>query len=137
MQLDQDIVQELSALIDAFADEEQTAELDRQIRRGSYAGNQWGCQIALPLDGWDDASLWGYDTVGSHEYYFAQLYINGRPSVNDEPHIWITRDVQTLAQLVDRIANATGSDEAEVTDALADSLRSALARRVADSRSQR
>ncbi|MGA2924437.1 MAG: hypothetical protein ABSG43_00375 [Solirubrobacteraceae bacterium] len=128
MQLSQETVRELAALIDDLADYgDEIADLDRAIKRGMYGGDQWGCQFDLLLDGWEDRSVWGWDTDGENGSYFAQLYANGKPTVNDEPHVWITRDVQSLNQLVDEIANAVGAQRPEETiDAMADSLRRAL-----------
>lgn len=77
---------------------------------------------ALPLPGWEQASVWGWDIAEGS--LFAQLYLNGDDG-GDEPRIWITtlagwpatRDPQVLAEW---ISDAIGSSMAAALLALAD-----------------
>jgi hypothetical protein len=78
-------------------------------------------KVALPLPGWDQASVWGWDLPEGS--LFAQLYRNGDDG-GDEPRIWLTTlkgwpaitSPQTLAEW---IANATGVSLPDVLLALA------------------
>jgi hypothetical protein len=67
-------------------------------------------RYALPLDGYDDASIWGYDEQSAT--YFAQLWRNGRD--HDEPDVslnWFTRraEIQSPLGLAELISERTGA----------------------------
>jgi hypothetical protein len=73
----------------------------------------------LPLGGYDDASIWGYDAQGAT--YFAQLWHNG--SDGDEADVslnWFTRrsEIQSPLSLAEMISERTGATTAEVLRAL-------------------
>ena len=76
---------------------------------------------ALPLPGWEQASVWGWDIAEGS--LFAQLYLNGDDG-GDEARIWITTltgwpataDPQELAEW---ISDVTGGSMAEALIALA------------------
>ena len=75
---------------------------------------------ALLLPGWEDLSIWGYDT--GLRSFFAQLTRNGN-SDDDGPDVWITPGadfpaVTSPAQLQALIAGATGAKAADVTAAM-------------------
>ncbi|AGL15149.1 hypothetical protein [Actinoplanes sp. N902-109] len=75
------------------------------------------------LDGWDQQSIWGWDSGMS--CYFAQLTRNGNSDDNG-PDVWITPPAWPAMQLPDTlaqaIARATGADLATVSAAMNDSL---------------
>lgn len=70
---------------------------------------------ALPLEGWDQLSTWGYDS--GHASFFAQLTQNGRSDA-DGPQVWITPGRYPVMtnpdQLLTTIATATGAPPAAV-----------------------
>jgi hypothetical protein len=77
-------------------------------------------RYALPLQGYDNASIWGYDSQDMS--YFATLWRNESDSWND-PDVWINwftlqkqLDAQALAEL---ISARTGLSASEVLRAMA------------------
>ncbi|MFB6726755.1 hypothetical protein ACFCV3_41680 [Kribbella sp. NPDC056345] len=76
----------------------------------------------LLLDGWQDRSVWGYDTGTAS--LFAQLTRNSTPPEADRPDVWITPPTHpALSQhvhLAAYIAKATGAELPDVLDAMAD-----------------
>jgi len=86
----------------------------------------------LPLKGWGDRSIWGYDT--GMRAYFAQLWRDDGP-VTDKPQIWITplsarwsvaiEDVNDLARA---ITQTTGCTWQQVTAAMIESAPDLLSR---------
>jgi hypothetical protein len=78
---------------------------------------------ALFLDGWDERSTWGYDE--GQASWFAQLWRNGLGEERGAPHTWITPGpvtppIETLTELVTRIASATNASPAEIRAAMAE-----------------
>ena len=76
----------------------------------------------LILPGWDERSTWGYDD--GQASYFAQLWRNGVGEDRCPPHIWITPGavtppIESLGELVARIAAATDVTPGEVRAAMA------------------
>lgn len=74
---------------------------------------------ALLLDGWQDQSVWGYDTGTAS--LFAQLTRNENSDA-DRPDVWITpptypafREIRHLAHM---IVKATGADYPVVFEAM-------------------
>ena len=77
-------------------------------------------RYALPLEGFDDASTWGYDDQTAS--YFAQLWGNG--SDDDEPYPslnWFTRrsEIQNPLSLAELISQRTGASTDVVVRAMA------------------
>jgi hypothetical protein len=87
----------------------------RDLRRG------------LPLEGWGERSIWGYDT--GMQAFFAQLWRDdGPPEAADEPQYWITplsdrwpSAIEDPSGLARAIVQATGSTWREVTVAMIES----------------
>jgi hypothetical protein len=80
-------------------------------------------RLALPLAGYEKASVWGWDAqMGT---LFAQVYSNGENS-RDEPRIWITPPRYPATGLpevlAEWIATATVRADSEVLTAMAESL---------------
>jgi hypothetical protein len=78
-------------------------------------------RYALPLSGYDDASIWGYDELDST--YYAQLWRNGSDSWN-EPDLWLnwftaSQPISSAARLATMIAARTGISAAEVFRSMA------------------
>ena len=75
-------------------------------------------RYALPLDGYDNASVWGFDQQGAT--YYAQLWRNESDSWND-PDIWLSGmdPIGSAQRLAEMIAARTGLTPAEVARALA------------------
>jgi hypothetical protein len=75
-------------------------------------------RYALPLSGYENASIWGYDE--QQVSYFAQLWRNESDSWND-PDIWLPglRPLETPAELAYRIAARTSLGAGEVARAMA------------------
>jgi hypothetical protein len=75
-------------------------------------------RYALPLTGYDDASVWGYDDQGGT--YFAQLWRNASDS-RDEPDIWLSgmQPISSPLRLAEMISARTGASMATVTQAMA------------------
>ena len=75
-------------------------------------------RYALPLDGYDNASVWGFDQQGAT--YYAQLWRNESDSWND-PDIWLSGmdPIGSAQRLAEMIAARTGAGMAEVLRAMA------------------
>ncbi len=78
-------------------------------------------KVALPLAGWDQASVWGWDLPEGS--LFAQLYRNGDDG-GAEPRIWLTTlkgwpQVTAPQVLAEWIANVTAVSLPDVLLALA------------------
>lgn len=75
-------------------------------------------RYALALSGYEDASVWGYDSHG--QTYFAQLWRNTSDSWND-PDIWLSgmRPIRSPRLLAEMISARTGTSTAEVLQAMA------------------
>ncbi len=78
-------------------------------------------RYALPLDGYDHASVWGYD--GQSASYFAQLWRNSSDS-DEEPDVslnWFTgrREIESPQNLAELIRNRTGMGIGEVLRSMA------------------
>jgi hypothetical protein len=86
----------------------------------------------LPLAGWDNYSVWGFDTgVNS---FFAQLWKNDDDS-RAEPRVWITPGARytvpiiSVYELAGLIAAATGCSEVAVGEAMVQSVPDIMARK--------
>jgi hypothetical protein len=78
-------------------------------------------RYALPLEGYDHASVWGYD--GQEMTYFAHLWRNASDSWSD-PDItvnWFTRqsEIDSPVTLAELISARTGASAARVVRAMA------------------
>jgi hypothetical protein len=74
-------------------------------------------RYALPLDGYDDASIWGYDQQGVT--YYAQL--RNESDSWDDPDIWLNgmNPIGSPERLAEMIPARTGLTPAEVARAMA------------------
>ena len=75
-------------------------------------------RYALPLDGYENASVWGYDQQGAT--YYAQLWRNQSDSWND-PDIWLSgmNPIGSPQRLAEMISASTALTAAEVARAMA------------------
>jgi hypothetical protein len=73
---------------------------------------------ALPLTGYESASVWGFDTQAST--YYAQLWRNTSDSW-DDPDIWLSglNPIDSPSRLAELIAGRTGSSVGDVLRAMA------------------
>lgn len=84
-----------------------------------------GCRLGLPLPGWQERSVWGWDSAARS--LFAQVYRNGEDDWYPPPgNRWITAprypptgEPEVLAGW---IAGAIGAADSEVLEAMADAL---------------
>jgi hypothetical protein len=84
-----------------------------------------GLRRGLPLAGWEEKSVWGWDSADRS--LFAQMYRNGEDDWDPPPgNRWITVTrypaTGSVEQLAQWIAQATGAADSEVLLAMADSL---------------
>jgi hypothetical protein len=75
-------------------------------------------RYALPLDGYDNASIWGFDEQSAS--YFAQLWRNTSDSF-DDPDIWLSgvSQIGSPERLAMMIAGRASKPVAEVARAMA------------------
>ncbi len=79
-------------------------------------------RYALPLPGFEQLSVWGYDDID--RTYFAQLWPNGGDP-DDEPDVWLSWSaaygaIEDPLLLADLIAGETGLSSTEVLTAMAE-----------------
>jgi hypothetical protein len=75
-------------------------------------------RYALPLSGYDNASVWGHDARAAS--YYAQMWRNTSDSWND-PDIWLsgTTPISSPLRLAEMISARTGAGMADVLRAMA------------------
>jgi hypothetical protein len=91
--------------------------LEAQLRKPPERNHPMS-RYALALRGYDDASVWGYDS--QMETYYAQLWRNESDSWND-PDIWLSglRPIPAAPALAEMISARTGVGTADVMRAMA------------------
>jgi hypothetical protein len=94
-----------------------------EIAHAAVSGE--GRRLAMPLAGWEERSVWGWDSAD--QSLFAQMYHDGESDWEPPPgNRWITPphypQTGSPEQLAEWIATATGCGVRDVLTAMADSL---------------